>query len=128
MAADTRENASTKESPPVAAGSAKSTQLDVSAVPVAPPNENALPAGAGQNTAGAKVREAGVVDALRSIKPTEFSEVHKKPCVRDALLTGIGGGFGIGGLRAIWGGMLFCQAQRYLNHSADGRSHCLVEL
>lgn len=128
MAADTRENPSPKESPPASANSAKSTQSDVSAIPVAPPNANALPAGAGHNTAGAKVQEAGVVDALRSIKPTEFKEVHKKPCVRDALLTGIGGGFGIGGLRAFWGGMLPCQTQPCLIDSADRDSHCLVEL
>lgn len=114
MAADTLESPSPKESPSVSANSAKSTQSDVSAVPVAPPNANALPAGAGQNTAGAKAREAGVVDALRTIKPTEFTEVHKKPCVRDAFLTGIGGGFGIGGLRAIWGGMFLRPVQRCL--------------
>ncbi|KAL2056323.1 hypothetical protein ABVK25_003346 [Lepraria finkii] len=87
MAADTRED----------------TQTEPYVVPVAPPNANALPQSSGLNTAGGKAKEAGVFDALRSIKPSEFKEVHKKPCVRDALLTGIGGGFGIGCVRAIWG-------------------------
>ena len=73
--------------------------------PIAPPpSANALPAGAGLNTAGGKVREAGLFDAVRSIKFNDFREVHEKPCVRDALLTGIGAGFGIGGARAIWRG------------------------
>jgi hypothetical protein len=27
------------------------------------------------------------------------------PCVRESLLMGIGGGFGMGGVRALWGGM-----------------------
>ena len=74
--------------------------------PVAPPNANALPAGAGHNTAGGRVKEAGVFDAIRSIKLSELTEVHKKPCVRESFLTGIGGGFGIGAARAIWGGKI----------------------
>jgi len=63
-----------------------------------------LPGGSGLNTAGGKIKDAGVFDALKSIKISEFKEVHRKPCVRDSFLTGIGGGFGIGGVRAIWGG------------------------
>lgn len=49
------------------------------------------------------MKEASYSDALRSIRISDFQEVHKKPCARDALLTGIGGGFGIGGVRAILG-------------------------
>lgn len=107
MAADIREEKANKAPeaarpiPSLAPGTAHEPQ----AVPVAPPNANALPGGSGLNTAGGKTKEAGVFDALKSIKVTEFTEVHKKPCVRDSLLTGIGGGFGIGGVRAIWGGI-----------------------
>lgn len=106
MAADTRENAkpnpldpSKSTTPP-----SKQTAHEPYAVPVAPPNENALPAGAGLNTAGGRAREASFFDALRSIQLSDFQEVHNKPCVRDGLLTGIGGGFGVGGVRAILGG------------------------
>ena len=106
MAADTREDKATKDSETARAlpSSASGAPQASSAAPGAPPNANALPGGSGLNTAGGKTKEAGVFDAVRSIQLHEFTEVHKKPCVRDSLLTGIGGGFGIGGIRAIWGG------------------------
>ena len=70
-----------------------------------PENANALPGGSA-NTAGGRPREVGIIDALKTVKLEEFAEVHKKPCVRDALLTGIGAGFGVGGIRGILGGTL----------------------
>ncbi|KAF6235669.1 hypothetical protein HO173_006352 [Letharia columbiana] len=136
MAADTREDAISK--PPVPSkpttSPSKGTAHEPYAVPVAPPNANALPGGAGLNTAGGRTKEAGYFDALRSIQFSDFQEVHKKPCVRDALLTGIGGGFGIGGVRAVLGASVwttcnsavgsfvfgsflmyeYCQRRRYL--------------
>ncbi len=42
--------------------------------------------------------------ALMTVKIDDFKYVHKKPCVRDALLVGIGVGFGAGGIRASLGG------------------------
>lgn len=106
MAADTREDASSKapESSKSMKSPSQGTAHEPYAVPVAPPNANALPGGAGLNTAGGRMKEASYSDALRSIRISDFQEVHKKPCARDALLTGIGGGFGIGGVRAILGG------------------------
>jgi cytochrome c oxidase assembly protein subunit 20 len=68
-----------------------------------PENVNVLPGGS-NNTAGGRVKDANVVDAIKTIKPRDFQEVHKKPCVRDAFLAGIGIGFGTGGVRAILGG------------------------
>jgi len=128
MAADTRESPSSKGARPATTATNQGKQSDAYVVPMALPNANALPAGAGHNTAGGKVQEAGVVDALKSIKPNEFKEVHKKPCVRDALLTGIGGGFGIGSVRAIWGCTL-CYWSLYSSMClADGFSNGLVEL
>lgn len=102
MAADTREDTQVKPSA-LSSSTPHDKKTEPYVVPVAPPNANALPQSSGLNTAGGKAKEAGVFDALRSIKSSEFKEVHKKPCVRDALLTGIGGGFGIGCVRAIWG-------------------------
>lgn len=105
MAADTREDATSKPPRPSKAttSSPESTAHEPYAIPVAPPNANALAGGAGLNTAGGRTKQAGYFDALRRIQLSDFQEVHKKPCVRDALLTGIGGGFGIGGVRAILG-------------------------
>lgn len=110
MAADTRQDVVTKpsDSSKSTTSQSRGTAHEPHAVPVAPPNANALPGGAGLNTAGGRTKEAGYTDALRSVKFSDFQEVHKKPCVRDALLTGIGGGFGIGGVRAILGGKLTC--------------------
>ena len=72
-------------------------------IPTPPENANALPGG-NANTAGGHPKEVGIIDALKTVNLEEFAEVHRKPCVRDALLTGIGIGFGVGGLRGILGG------------------------
>ena len=68
-----------------------------------PENANAL-SGGSMNTAGGKSRDTNVVDALKAVKLEDFKELHRKPCVRDAFLPGIGVGFAAGGLRAILGG------------------------
>ncbi|KAG8529219.1 uncharacterized protein KY384_005854 [Bacidia gigantensis] len=70
---------------------------------VRPQNANTLPGG-GLHTAGGKIEQPSISDALKSVKISDFKEIHKKPCVREALMIGIGGGFGVGGLRAIFGG------------------------
>ena len=110
MAADTREDASPKRpessSKPTTAPS-KGTAHEPRAVSVAPsPNTdaNTFAAVGSLNTAGGRIKEASYSDALRSIKLSDFQEIHTKPCVRDAFLTGIGSGFGIGGVRAVLGG------------------------
>lgn len=77
-------------------------QWEGAAPPIkAPENANALPGGTA-NTAGGKVEDVTVVDAAKSIKLEEFSQIHRKPCVKDSLLTGIGTGFAMGSVRAIW--------------------------
>ena len=68
-----------------------------------PENANALP-GTTTNTAGGPPRDAKIIDAFKTIKLRDFKEVHTKPCARESLLTGIGAGFGVGGIRAIFGG------------------------
>lgn len=69
-----------------------------------PESANVLPGGAA-NTAGGRQKEANLIDALRMMKLSDFTEVHKKPCVRESLLTSILSAFGVGGLRAVSGGM-----------------------
>lgn len=51
--------------------------------------------------------------ALMTIKLDDFKSVHKKPCVREALLVGIGAGFGAGGIRASLGGGSFIRETLY---------------
>lgn len=60
---------------------------------------------AGLNTAGGKAKEATFLDGLKTIHWSDVQEIHQKPCVREALMTGIGSGFGFGGLRVVIGGM-----------------------
>ena len=109
MAADTREDASPKvpESSKPTTAPSKRTAHESRAVSVAPsPNtsDNVYASVGSLNTAGGRIKEASYLDALKSIKFSDFQEVHTKPCVRDAFLTGIGSGFGLGGVRAILGG------------------------
>ncbi|KAH8777197.1 hypothetical protein BGZ57DRAFT_761631, partial [Hyaloscypha finlandica] len=68
-----------------------------------PQSANALPEGSGQNTAGGRERPPAITDAVKTIKLEDFKKVHMYPCVRESLLMGIGSGFGIGGIRALWG-------------------------
>ncbi|KAK3320307.1 hypothetical protein B0T19DRAFT_285544 [Cercophora scortea] len=44
-----------------------------------------------------------LTDVLHTIKPTDFLSVHEKPCSREGLLTGIGGGAAAGMLRWVLG-------------------------
>lgn len=101
MAADTREPQ--KAPNPSTSSISQGRTYETFNAPIAPENVNALPGG-GLNTAGGKPKDAGLLEALKSVRLEELKEVHKKPCVRDALLTGIGAGFGMGGIRAIMGG------------------------
>ena len=105
MAADTREpqQTSLKRSTPSSTSNSKDKTYETFNAPVVPENANALPGGS-LNSAGGKPKEPSLIEALKAVRLGEFREVHKKPCVRDALLTGIGTGFGIGGIRAIMGG------------------------
>ena len=69
-----------------------------------PENANTL-AGGTQNTAGGKVPDVSIGNAFQGgLKVSDFTELPKKPCVRDAFLTGFGAGFALGGVRAIFGG------------------------
>jgi cytochrome c oxidase assembly protein subunit 20 len=69
-----------------------------------PGTANALPAGAGQNTAGDRKEAPSLAQALHTVRLGDFAQVHMYPCARESLLMGIGGGFGIGGVRALLGG------------------------
>ncbi|KAK1066372.1 hypothetical protein LTR74_007259 [Friedmanniomyces endolithicus] len=76
------------------------------AVPyTAPPPQSAnMLAGGTEHTAGGKVPEVSLGNAFQSgLKWSDFTDLPKRPCVRDALLTGIGGGFALGGFRVIFG-------------------------
>ncbi|KAK3698021.1 hypothetical protein LTR37_017137 [Vermiconidia calcicola] len=72
-----------------------------------PQNAN-LMAGGTQNTAGGKIPEVSVGGAFEGgLKLQDFTDLPKRPCVRDAFMTGIGAGFALGGARAIFGATIF---------------------
>ncbi|KAL8708022.1 MAG: hypothetical protein Q9220_007018 [cf. Caloplaca sp. 1 TL-2023] len=103
MAADSLEPKASSQplEAPETAGSAGKT-YDTFNYPATKENANSLP-GANINTAGGRPAQAGIVDALKMIRLSDFREVHKKPCTREGFLTGIGAAFGVGGIRAILG-------------------------
>lgn len=122
MAGDTREESSQQSTSAPISSSSSVRDKTYEKFSVAPENANALPGGA-INTAGGKFKGTTIMDAFKTIKLEDFKDVYKKPCARDALLAGIGAGFGVGGLRAIMGGLfLSCPPQpRFLsNQSSTG--------
>jgi cytochrome c oxidase assembly protein subunit 20 len=56
-----------------------------------------------QNTAGSRPEKLSITEAAKMVKLEDFKTIHQKPCVRESLLAGIAGGFGVGGLRLIFG-------------------------
>lgn len=104
MAADAQEPKSSRQ-PSVTSNPSASTEksYDTFNYPATPENVNSLP-GANSRQAHIQSTSAGFFDALKTIKLKDFKEVHSKPCTREGFLTGIGAGFGIGGIRVILGG------------------------
>lgn len=78
---------------------------DGKAQPYQPPENANLIAGGTEHTAGGKTPDVTVSNAFQNgMKLEDFTGVYKRPCVRDALMTGIVSGFALGGGRAIFGG------------------------
>lgn len=101
---------STTEPPAhIQSSSPKVYEVFHSTPPSPPPSANALPEGSGLNTAGAESRKEppSLTEAIKTVRLGDFKQVHMYPCVRESLLMGIGGGFGIGGVRALLGGTFF---------------------
>lgn len=74
-------------------------------LPYRPPENANMMAGGTEHTAGGKTPEVSLSNAFDGgLKWSDFTELPKRPCVRDALMTGIGSGFAFGGVRAIFGG------------------------
>ena len=104
MAADTRDSTSPQK-PSVSSDTTGSNgkAYDTFDYPATTENKQNLP-GANRNNLVGKQKEAGIVDALKTIRLHDFKEVHKKPCTREGFLAGIGAAFATGGVRAILGG------------------------
>jgi cytochrome c oxidase assembly protein subunit 20 len=57
---------------------------------------------------GKDPKDASYSEIIGSVSLSELSTVHKRPCARESLMTGIGVGFGIGGLRGVLKGIVLC--------------------
>jgi len=73
-----------------------------------PPQSANLMAGGTQNTAGGQAPEVSIGNAFSNgLGLSDFANLPKRPCVRDAYMTGITSGFALGGLRALFGASMF---------------------
>lgn len=56
---------------------------------------------------GKSSKDVSYSEVVGSMSLSEVSSFYKAPCARESLMTGIGAGFGIGGIRGIFGGINF---------------------
>lgn len=54
---------------------------------------------------GKDPKDVSYSEVIGNLSVSEMSSFYKAPCARESLMTGIGAGFGIGGVRAVFGGM-----------------------
>ncbi|KAJ5608948.1 hypothetical protein N7528_009515 [Penicillium herquei] len=54
---------------------------------------------------GKDPKDVSYSEVVGDVSVSELSTFYKKPCARESLLTGIGAGFGVGGIRGVFGGM-----------------------
>ncbi|KAF4556279.1 Hypothetical protein D9617_1g081550 [Elsinoe fawcettii] len=71
------------------------------------PSANVMPGGTMHTAGGEKVDRVNVVEAAKLIKLEDWSSFATRPCVKDSLLTGIGSGFALGGVRAVMSAPVF---------------------
>lgn len=62
---------------------------------------------AGVNSRDRDTKDISVSEVIKGLTFDNVKTFYKTPCARDSLLTGIGIGFGAGGLRSLLGGMKF---------------------
>lgn len=82
--------------------------LNTAAAPTINETINTMPGGAfhtagGRSPSDAQDQEATVLNALKTIRPSEFTSLHKQPCVREAFLQGMAAGFLVAGITFISG-------------------------
>lgn len=53
---------------------------------------------------GKDPKDVSYSDVVGNVSVSEISTFYKRPCARESLMTGIGLGFGAGGVRAVFGG------------------------
>jgi hypothetical protein len=100
MADDTRQSPSSSEAAPT-------VQSLITAPPAQPPAQrapaNVMPGGTAHTAGGEKVDSAGpsYLDVARNLPADYYLNFHKRPCVRESQLTGIGVGFVGGSLAAV---------------------------
>ncbi|GAM83278.1 hypothetical protein ANO11243_012640 [Dothideomycetidae sp. 11243] len=62
---------------------------------------NIMPGGTANTAGGERPDDVAMVKAAKLIKWEDWTTLPSKPCVKDSLMTGIGSGFALGGLRAV---------------------------
>ena len=64
----------------------------------------------------ARSQDYSIVDAAKTIKLSDYKTIHTKPCVRDALMTGIVASVGAGGAGVVMGRELTFSLQFFFSH------------
>ncbi|QDS71532.1 hypothetical protein FKW77_005247 [Venturia effusa] len=79
--------------------------LNTAAAPRIEEEINTMPGGTFHTAGGRSLEkeEATVLNALRMVKPEEFTSLHKIPCVREALLQAFFAGFLVSGITIVTG-------------------------
>ena len=54
---------------------------------------------------GKDAKDVSYSEVVGDVSVSQLSSFYKAPCARESLLTGIGAGFGIGGVRGLFGGI-----------------------
>ncbi|KAF2155164.1 hypothetical protein K461DRAFT_292047 [Myriangium duriaei CBS 260.36] len=62
---------------------------------------NIMPGGTANTAGGERPDDVDVVKAAKLISWDDWATLPTKPCVKDSLMTGIGSGFALGGVRAV---------------------------
>ena len=77
---------------------------------------------------GKNPKDVSYSEIIGSVSLSEMSNVHKRPCARESLMTGIGVGFGVGGLRGVlkgrpWPGLRTVSIWNGTNVLQDGTGY-----
>lgn len=106
--------------------------MNTAAAPTIEGEINTMPGGAfhtaGGRSSSSKETDATILNAVKTIRPSEFTALHKLPCVREAFLQGFFAGFAVAGITFVSGRPIGRAVSNFglgfLSTSAVGYQYC----